>query len=87
MSYEMEAYSDDQPTVDDEAYEPTYTEAFPPLPSHGDESLDQLPDSPAGQTGSSQWNWNSNSNLSIRSSVITQVTLSLFWNFKIMYSL
>lgn len=58
-------------TVDDEAYEPTYTEAFPPLPSSSSEP-DQLSDAWSQKTNA--WN-NANSNIlmSIHPSVITQV--------------
>lgn len=61
-------------TVDDEAYEPTYTEAFPPLPSSSSE-LDQLSDAWSQKTNA--WN-NANSNIlmSIHPSVITQVLCS-----------
>jgi len=54
-------------TVDDEAYEPTYAEAFPPLPAVSD-TADPLHD----QVVSSKWAANAN-RMAVRSSNITQV--------------
>ena len=67
-------------TVDDEAYEPTYAEAFPPLPpSVSSDGGDQ---SPSGGSAwpqvPSQWNNNNNSKMCVRSSVITQVGRNIY---------
>jgi polyribonucleotide nucleotidyltransferase len=57
------------PTVDDEAYEPTYAEAFPPLRMTGLETVEifQEPSAPIGHWGTNH------SKMAVRSSVITQV--------------
>jgi len=56
--------------VDDEAYEPTYAEAFPPLPASPD-TVDWLQDTAA----SNKWAVATNK-MAVRSSVITQVNSS-----------
>lgn len=56
------------PAVDDEAYEPTYAEAFPPLPAAGSEPADTFQE----PVVSSHWGVNY-SKMAVRSSVITQV--------------
>lgn len=58
-------------TVDDEAYEPTYTEAFPPLPSASSGESEQLQET-AWPPKTSSWS-NGNVILSIHPSVVTQV--------------
>jgi len=70
MSVESEAGNRDDhmcSTVDDEAYEPTYAEAFPPLPAIPD-AVDPLPH----QASSNKWSAAANK-MALRSSVITQV--------------
>ena len=58
-------------TVDDEAYEPTYAEAFPPLPVVSD-TVDPLRD----QTANNRWAAAAAANkMALRSSVITQVAV------------
>jgi len=60
-------------TVDDEAYAPTYAEAFPPLPGPGEVE-------PVIESANHQWNgWsnlssNNNVRMSVRSTAITQVS-------------
>ena len=56
--------------VDDEAYEPTYAEAFPPLPASPD-TVDPLQDAAA----SSKWAAATNK-MAVRASAITQVNSS-----------
>ena len=71
---ENEVNSEEQvtcPTVDDEAYEPTYAEAFPPLPVPGSESgeIIVVPQT----TSNSPWSAAVN-RMVVRSSVITQAS-------------
>jgi len=58
-------------TVDDEAYEPTYAEAFPPLPVVSD-AVEPVPQ----QAGSNKWSAAANK-MAVRFSVITQVNSRL----------
>jgi len=70
MSQESEIDGQDDPycsTVDDEAYEPTYAEAFPPLPTTS--SFDTVDQDPAV---GNKWAAAANK-MALRSSVITQV--------------
>jgi len=70
MSLDSETDSHDDhkcSTVDDEAYEPTYAEAFPPLPIVSD-TVDPLPH----QAATNKWTAAANK-MAVRSSVITQV--------------
>jgi len=70
MSFDMELdnHNDHQcATVNDEAYEPTYAEAFPPLPTAPD-TVDSWHD----QAVSNKWAADAN-RMALRSSVITQV--------------
>jgi len=53
-------------TIDDEAYEPTYAEAFPPLPASLD-AVDPLQDTAVSSK------WAAANRMAVRSSVITQV--------------
>jgi hypothetical protein len=56
------------PTVDDEAYEPTYAEAFPPLPMPGLENGDTVTDS---ANVISPWG-SADNRMAVRTSSITQ---------------
>jgi len=70
MSQDSEADSHndlDCSTVDDEAYEPTYAEAFPPLPAASD-TVDVLHE----HAVSNKWAATANK-MALRSTVITQV--------------
>ena len=68
---EMDNLDDSQCSmVDDEAYEPTYAEAFPPLPVTPD-TVDPLQDT----TVSNRWATAANK-MALRASVITQVSSS-----------
>jgi len=73
MSLDSEGDSHDDhttcSTVDDEAYEPTYAEAFPPLPVAVTDAVDPLP---PHQPSSNKWSAAA-SRMALRSSVITQV--------------
>jgi len=66
------------PTVDDEAYEPTYAEAFPPLPVPGSESGEVFVAAPT--ISASPWSA-AVSRMAVRSSVITQVSFYGLLNF------
>ncbi len=57
-------------TVDDQAYEPTYAEAFPPLPCQPGEGEDLVAVAPAKQQ---PWAA-SNRGMSLRQSTVTQVS-------------
>jgi len=57
-------------TVDDEAYEPTYAEAFPPLPPTSD-TVHPRHDQAVGN----KWAAIAANKMALRSSVITQVSL------------
>ena len=60
-------------TVDDEAYEPTYAEAFPPLPlSEADPPAD--PSRAVASTVSNHW---ANNKFAMRTSTVTQVMIYL----------
>jgi len=73
MDAEVDNHNDHKcSTVDDEAYEPTYAEAFPPLPAVSD-MADPLHD----QAVSSKWAANAN-RMAVRSSNITQVQYTDF---------
>jgi len=73
MSLDSEGDSHDDhttcSTVDDEAYEPTYAEAFPPLPASIPDVVEPLPSHPSS---SNKWSAAA-SRMALRSSVITQV--------------
>ena len=59
-------------TVDDEAYEPTYAEAFPPLPPH--DEAEQLIEPEVITHTPNQWHNNNNQiKMAVKSSVVTQV--------------
>ena len=66
---------EDYHTVDDEAYTPTYAEAFPPLRTSASVEQgagDQVKSEPASNPLYSQWA----SKMSVRSSMTTQVSLT-----------
>jgi len=60
------------PSVDDEAYAPTYAEAFPPLPIPGEGEGVPEEDVTSGGVTTAQWGPPSHK-MSLRSSVVTQV--------------
>ena len=66
MSSDVVAHSstEDRHTVDDEAYEPTYAEAFPPLPVANASDRGE----PTSQAPAPQWK-----KLSLKTSTVTQV--------------
>ena len=66
MSSDVVAHSstEDRHTVDDEAYEPTYAEAFPPLPAANATDRGE----PTSQAPAPQWK-----KLSLKTSTVTQV--------------
>ena len=66
MSSDVVAHSstEDRHTVDDEAYEPTYAEAFPPLPVANTTERGE----PATKAPAPQWK-----KLSLKTSTVTQV--------------
>ncbi len=66
MSSDVAAQSsaEDHHTVDDEAYEPTYAEAFPPLPAVSTADRGE----PATHAPAPQWK-----KLSLKTSTVTQV--------------
>jgi len=70
MNLDSENFYDDRKcsTVDDEAYEPTYAEAFPPLPANPDTAYPLL-DPAVNNKGSA-----AAYKMAVRSSVITQVS-------------
>jgi len=68
LDNEMDSHDHLCSMVDDEAYEPTYAEAFPPLPPVGPDTVDPLQDTAV----SSQWAASANK-MAVRSSAVTQV--------------
>jgi len=67
-----------KPLVDDEAYAPTYAEAFPPLqaqpdgePIESDDVLGGAPSAAQSVTAASMWG---SHKMAVRSSVVTQVS-------------
>ena len=63
-----------RPSVDDEAYEPTYAEAFPPLRATGTENGDVSTEVPPSAVGT----WSGVlSRMAVRSSYVTQASLLL----------
>ena len=61
--------SEDIKTVDDQAYEPTYAEAFPPLMTSEGGSISPPP---TGEQQPNKWN----KKMTLRSSTVTQVCTS-----------
>jgi len=69
MDSEMDSHDDLLCSmVDDEAYEPTYAEAFPPLPA-SPETVDPLQETAV----TNKWPAATNKMMAVRSSAITQV--------------